>query len=183
MESQQVAEAPMKTQRRSYRRRHIELTETDPAKKKIEYRVKYNAMRKAEEGEADILTIEVDDLARAVADRNSCATYQEPDIDPRSPLLSNWHIPQRNSCATYQEPTSTLDLPLLSNWHTHSPAQLVCHLPEPDIDPRSPLLSNWHTHSPAQLVCHLPRTIDRAPKYPSELAHLIENGAFRDAQA
>ncbi|KAJ4453854.1 hypothetical protein PAPYR_11578 [Paratrimastix pyriformis] len=68
MESQQVAEAPKKTQRRSYRRRHIELTETDPAKKKIEYRVKYNAMRKAEEGEADILTIEVDDLARAVAD-------------------------------------------------------------------------------------------------------------------
>ncbi|KAJ4453502.1 hypothetical protein PAPYR_12016 [Paratrimastix pyriformis] len=68
MESQQIAEAPKKTQRRSYRRRHIELTETDPAKKKIEYRVKYNAMRKAEEGEADILTIEVDDLARAVAD-------------------------------------------------------------------------------------------------------------------
>ncbi|KAJ4452699.1 hypothetical protein PAPYR_13072 [Paratrimastix pyriformis] len=65
------------------------------------------------------------------------------------------HIPPHNSCATYQEPA---------------------------IDPRSPLLSNWHTHSPAQLVCHLLKPIDRAPKYPSEqLAHLIENGAFRDA--
>ncbi|KAJ4453450.1 hypothetical protein PAPYR_12082 [Paratrimastix pyriformis] len=73
MESQQVAEAPMKTQRRSYRRRHIELTETDPAKKKIEYRVKYNAMRKAEEGEADILTIEVDDLEKTPEEAHGLA--------------------------------------------------------------------------------------------------------------
>ncbi|KAJ4455845.1 hypothetical protein PAPYR_9140 [Paratrimastix pyriformis] len=69
-------------QPRCYRRRHIDLTETDPAKRKVEYRVKYNAMRKAEAGKSEkYITVDVEDELVA-----ALAQVLEKTIEEAKPL-------------------------------------------------------------------------------------------------
>ncbi|KAJ4457892.1 hypothetical protein PAPYR_6571 [Paratrimastix pyriformis] len=101
-------------QPRCYRRRHIDLTETDPAKRKVEYRVKYNAMRKAEAGKSEkYITVDVEDELVA-----ALAQVLEKTIEEAKPLAEKLVLRIKLN-RTEQASKNTLLAPFLS----------LCHLP------------------------------------------------------